>query len=166
MDKGTLRSLWNWHLSVLNAVRRLTCSHEGCLRGRFLSSRSCSTEQEDLKTNVNRAAPGHLPGRAARRQIDCKRPRACVACSLPGLLECCGVFWCNLTHTRFPRDRHLVPCNRRARTNSLSSGFLPLPSSTANPLTQIDFFSNVQKQLRHQEAAFCLLAGRPHGPRS
>lgn len=103
------------------------------LASRFLPRRSCSTEQEDLKMNVRRAAPGHLPGRAARRQIDCKRPRARVACSLPGLLECCGVFWCNLTHTSFLRDHRLVPCNRRARTNSLGSGFLLLPSSTTNP---------------------------------
>lgn len=130
---GTLWSLWNWHLSVLNAVQRSARSHEGWLRGGFLPRRSCSTEQEDLKMNVRRAAPGHLPGRAARRQIDCKRPRARVACSLPGLRECCGVFWCNLTHTSFPRNHPLVPCNRRVRTNSLGSGFSPLPSSTTNP---------------------------------
>lgn len=48
------------------------------LLGRLLPSQSCSTEQEDLKLNVKRAAPGHLPGRAAQRQIDCKRPRACI----------------------------------------------------------------------------------------
>lgn len=46
--------------------------------GRLLPSQSYSTKQGDLKMNVKRAAPSHLPGRAAQRQIDCKRPRACV----------------------------------------------------------------------------------------
>lgn len=62
------------------------------LLGRLLPSQSCSsTEQEDLKLNVKRAAPGHLPGRAAQRQIDCRRPRACiwlVAAWAPRMPQC------------------------------------------------------------------------------
>lgn len=90
--------------------------------------------------NVKRAALGHLPGRAAQRQIDCKGPRACIACLLPGLLECLGVFCYSLASTSFSRDCHLVLCNCGARTNSLSGGFsLPL-SFTTNLLAQMNFF--------------------------
>lgn len=90
--------------------------------------------------NVKRAALGHLPGRAAQRQTDCKGPRACIACLLPGLLECLGVFCYSLASTSFSRDCHLVLCNCGARTNSLSGGFsLPL-SFTTNLLAQMNFF--------------------------
>lgn len=41
--------------------------------GRLLPGQIYSTEQENLKLNVERAALGHLPGRVAQRQIDCKR---------------------------------------------------------------------------------------------
>lgn len=59
--------------------------------GRPLPGQVHSTEQENLKLNVKRAAPSHFAGRAAQRQIDCKKPRACiglVAASAPRMSPC------------------------------------------------------------------------------
>lgn len=57
------------------------------------------------------------------RQIDCKRPRACIGLVAAQLQECLPVFCSSLAHTNLPWDCRLIPCNYRVRTNLLSCGF-------------------------------------------